>query len=75
MTKQTWDEMSPRKRGLVIAAGLGEACLKAAALIDLKHRAAEQVRGPKWLWSVVAFVNFLGPISYFAVGRRWRQIS
>jgi len=28
-------------------------------------------RGPKWLWLVIiVFVNILGPILYFVVGRR-----
>jgi hypothetical protein len=39
-----------------------------AALIDLARRPV--TRGPKWLWVVVIlFVNFIGPIIYFLVGR------
>lgn len=42
--------------------------LMAAALWDLSRRSA--VRGPKWLWIVViVFVNMVGPIAYFLVGR------
>jgi hypothetical protein len=67
--------MSPRRRKLIVAAGVGEACLKAAMLIDLKRRPASQVRGSKWLWTPLALVNFVGPVSYFAIGRRWRTES
>jgi len=72
MAKLKWSEMSSRRRNLIVAAGIAETCLKAAMLIDLRHRAQEQIRGPKWLWRPIAFVNLIGPISYFAVGRRRR---
>ncbi len=38
------------------------------ALLDLARR--ERTRGPKWLWVVIiVFVNLIGPIIYFVVGR------
>jgi Phospholipase_D-nuclease N-terminal len=38
------------------------------ALIDLARR--ERTRGPKWVWVlVILFVNLIGPILYFVVGR------
>lgn len=70
MAKQKWSEMSPARRKLIIAGGIAEACLKTAMLIDVKRRPASQIRGPKWLWTPLAFVNFFGPVSYFAFGRR-----
>jgi hypothetical protein len=75
MAKQKWGEMSPRRRKLIIAGGVGEACLKAAMLIDIKRRRASQIRGSKWLWRPLALVNFFGPVSYFAFGRRWHTES
>jgi hypothetical protein len=71
-TMKKWSELGPRKRKLIVAAGVGEACLKAAMLMDLRHRGKDQVRGPKWLWTPLAFVNLVGPLSYFAIGRRWQ---
>ena len=42
--------------------------LVVAALIDLVRRPS--TRGPKWVWVlVILFVNFIGPIIYFVVGR------
>ncbi len=39
------------------------------ALIDLARR--PKVNGPKWLWVVlILFINFIGPIAYFLVGRQ-----
>jgi hypothetical protein len=68
--KQKWSDLSQSKRQLIVVAGVAEACLKVAMLIDLKRRPAEQIRGSKWLWRPLAFVNLLGPVSYFAFGRR-----
>jgi len=42
--------------------------LMIAALVDLVRRPA--TRGPKWVWVlVILFVNFIGPILYFIIGR------
>jgi len=42
--------------------------LVVAALVDLLRR--ERTRGPKWVWLlVILFVNFIGPIIYFMLGR------
>lgn len=70
---QRWSDLSERNRRLIIAAGVGEAVLKAAVLIDIRHRPASQIRGSKRMWIVAAvLVNSagIGPVSYFALGRR-----
>ena len=42
--------------------------LMVAALVDLVKR--PKTRGPKWVWVVVVvFINLIGPIIYFIVGR------
>jgi hypothetical protein len=39
------------------------------ALVDLARR--PKVNGPKWLWVLlIIFINFIGPIAYFLVGRQ-----
>lgn len=53
---------------LLIPIILIQLALVVAALWDLMQR--EATRGPKWLWLlVILFVNFIGPIVYFVVGR------
>jgi len=38
------------------------------ALVDLMRRA--KTKGPKWLWAlIIVFVNLIGPIVYFVMGR------
>jgi len=43
--------------------------LLGAALWDLRKRSASQIRGSKWMWTPIVFINFIGPIAYFAFGR------
>lgn len=41
-----------------------------AALWDLARRPASALRGPKWVWVlVILFINIIGPIVYFVLGR------
>ncbi len=65
-----WSEFSGRKRRLITVLGVVQVVLLAAALVDIKRRPAERIRGPKWMWSALAFVNFVGPLAYFVCGRR-----
>jgi hypothetical protein len=67
-----WSDLDPRVRRLIVAGATIEGALKIAALIDIKRRPAEQIRGPKKLWATGMLLNSAGliPISYFTVGRR-----
>lgn len=68
-----WGDLSERNRKVIIATAIGEAVLKTAVLIDIRRRPASQIRGPKRMWIVAAvLVNSagVGPLSYFAFGRR-----
>jgi hypothetical protein len=73
MAAKQWSNLSERTRRLIIAAAVADGTLKIAALIDIKRRPADQIRGPKWVWAtVVTIVNSAGilPISYFVFGRQ-----
>jgi hypothetical protein len=68
-----WGDLSERSRKVIIATAIGEAVLKTAVLIDIRRRPASQIRGSKRMWIAVAvLVNSagVGPLSYFAFGRR-----
>ena len=71
--RRRWSDLSPGTRRLIIATAVAESIIKGAALIDIKRRPANQIRGPKWLWvPVIVVVNSAGlvPVSYFLFGRR-----
>jgi hypothetical protein len=69
-TAKQWGVPSKRSRRLIGVAAVAEVGLLVAALIDIKRRPTSQIRGPKRLWAALAFLNFVGPITYFAFGRR-----
>ena len=68
--KKRWSERSKVSRGLIVVTGVVELVLLAATLVDIKRRPADQIKGSKRMWTALAFVNIVGPISYFAFGRR-----
>ncbi len=70
MARKKWSERSKGSRRLIVGLGIVEVALLVATLADLKRRPADQIKGPKWMWAGLAFVNIIGPVSYFAFGRR-----
>jgi bacteriorhodopsin len=68
-TKKWKDLTAPQRAGfgLLTAVQVG---LLLAAQIDLTRRTDEQVNGPKAAWRAVTLINFVGPLAYFAFGRR-----
>ena len=68
--KQRWQDLSEGQRRAVVAAGAVQVALQLAALIDLRRRPASEVRGSKPAWVAASFVNTIGPLAYFAFGRK-----
>jgi hypothetical protein len=69
-TRKKWSELSDRNRRLITVLGVVEGVLLVAALVDIKRRPADQIKGSKRMWTALAFVNIIGPIAYFTIGRR-----
>lgn len=63
-------DLAPAQQRLLMMSAAVQFTLLAAALIDIRRRPREQIRGPKAMWAGLAFVNFVGPAAYFTVGRR-----
>jgi Phospholipase_D-nuclease N-terminal len=70
MARKKWSELSNRQKTAVLVAGSVQVSLLLAALVDIYRRPAEEIRGSKWMWTAVSLINFVGPISYIALGRR-----
>lgn len=70
MARKRWNELSDAQKTSIIVGAAAELALAGAAWADLARRPAQQVRGPKAAWALAIAVNFVGPISYFAFGRR-----
>ena len=67
---RSWSELSTAARAGVVVGGVAQLGLLVAALADLSRRDPSELRGPRALWVLLSFVNFLGPIGYFTLGRR-----
>ena len=70
MQAKQWQDLTDRqKRGIVVLGAL-QLALLVAALIDIRRRSAEEINGSKRLWTMVVFINGIGPIAYFVFGRK-----
>jgi hypothetical protein len=70
MNRKKWQDLTLAQQVAITVAGTVQFLLLAAALWDIRHRAADEVNGSKQVWTAVAFVNFIGPIAYFVFGRK-----
>lgn len=68
--RKNWRELSTLQKAILLAAGILEILLLGAVLVDLRRRPAEQIRGSKRIWTLVAFINYVGPVVYFIFGRK-----
>lgn len=70
VASRKWSELSRSQKTVVSAVAAVEVALTLAAWRDLASRPAEGVRGSKKYWALAALVQPVGPLAYFAVGRR-----
>ncbi len=70
LKRREWSDLSPFARFMMVMSGLVQVALLFAALWDIRGRSAEEIRGNKPMWIAFSFVNFIGPISYFTIGRK-----
>lgn len=65
-----WLDLSTEQRFPIIGAVLAELSGKIATWISLYRRPAEKIRGPKWVWFILTFINGIGPALYWSFGRK-----
>lgn len=70
MKSQRWGDLTLAARVRIVVLGAIQMVLLGAALWDLRRRSAEQVRGSKFMWLALSFINYVGPLAYFLIGRR-----
>jgi hypothetical protein len=70
VANKSWSELSTGQRRGIVFSGVVQVVLLGAALVDVWRRPEEEIRGNKRMWALVSFVNFVGPMTYFAFGRR-----
>jgi hypothetical protein len=68
--RKSWANLSTGgKVGVVILATI-QCALLVFTLWDIWHRPAEDIRGDRRMWTGLAFINWVGPLAYFTVGRK-----
>ncbi len=70
MGVRRWTDLTEQQKALILVAASVQLSLAATAWTDLARRPADQVRGSKAAWAAAIAVNFVGPLAYFARGRR-----
>ena len=65
-----WDESSTVVKVLIMVLTAVQVSLAVSAWTDLAQRPAEHVNGTKRRWAAIIAINFIGPMLYFARGRR-----
>lgn len=69
-SRKKWEDLTPtQQRGIVIL-GILQLTLLVAALVDIWRRPEEEIQGSRTTWTLVSFINFFGPVSYFLFGRK-----
>jgi hypothetical protein len=70
MATKSWSDLSPGGRVALIVLSAIQIGLLAAALWDVAHRTPEEIRGDRRMWAGIAFINWIGPLAYFTIGRK-----
>ncbi len=69
-TKKHWQNLTDTQKIAIVLLSLLQIALLMAALRDIHRRSADQINGSRLLWTVAAFINFIGPLAYFTLGRK-----
>jgi len=64
------NQLTPAVITLIAVLVVIEFGLLAAAWIVLFRTPSARLTLPKWAWAVICLVQFIGPIAFFAAGRR-----
>jgi phospholipase D-like protein len=70
MRQKQWNDLTDTQKRAIVLLGALQLVLLAAALIDIRRSPADAINGSKRLWTMVVFINFVGPIAYFLFGRK-----
>ena len=70
MKKKRWSDLTSGQQVAITVLAVLDIGLLGAVLWDLAHRKADEVRGPRAMWAALAFIDVIGPIAYFTIGRK-----
>jgi hypothetical protein len=65
-----WSDLTTRQQAAIQIAAAMQVSLLVAAIWDMWRRPVEEINGDRRLWTLASFINFVGPLAYFAFGRK-----
>ncbi len=68
--RKQWSDLATGQQRTIQLAGVLQLTLLVLALWDIWHRPVDEIRGDRRLWTALSFVNLVGPLAYFAFGRK-----
>jgi len=68
--QKKWKELPREMRARFVVQGIVQFVLLVWVLWDLRHRPENKIKGSKRMWTLLAFVQPVGPIAYLLFGRR-----
>jgi hypothetical protein len=69
-----WKDLSLPQQAATLLLGMVQIALLVAALLDIRRRPPEQINGTKRMWTLLVFINYVGPIAYFLLGRKRAEV-
>lgn len=69
--KVRWEDFSPSRRVAIFVMAAVQVGLLVAALLDLRCRSEDEIQGSKRFWTFAVFINWIGPLAYFFLGRKY----
>lgn len=70
ISKKRWEDLTVQQQRAIVILGVVQLSLLVAALVDIWRRPEEEIQGSRVTWTLVSFINFFGPVSYFLFGRK-----
>jgi hypothetical protein len=68
--QKKWSDLTPSQQRAILTLGSIQLSLAATAWVDLARRKPEEINGSKGRWAAIIAINWVGPVLYFARGRR-----
>jgi hypothetical protein len=68
--QKKWSDLTPSQQRTILTLGSIQLSLAATAWVDLARRKPEEINGSKGRWAAIIAINWVGPVLYFARGRR-----
>lgn len=69
------NQFSTTEIALIATLVVVELGLLAASWIVLFRTPSARLTLPKWAWALICLAQFVGPIAFFAVGRKAQQVA